>query len=198
MAGAVAVLAACARAPAPDRGETPATTATGSTDVGTDPSGPAIVVDAPDESHPPDCRKLGESPPASVDGLQATVGLFDCGGQDARELLLNARVWNVSDHPIRFFRMPTWYPMLVFEVRRAAGEAIPNGPPPVPPEPSDGWWLELAPDHDYLFDASVGSVMAVDLEPGDYELRFTYENGDDSGGTWVGKLETGWVRFTQR
>ena len=108
------------------------------------------------------------------------------------------RVWNVSDHTVRFFRLPTWYPMLVFEVRRAGGETIPTGPPPVPPERSDAWWLELAPDQDYLFDASVGSVVAVDLEPGEYEIRFAYENSDGADGTWVGELETGWVEFTRR
>ena len=142
--------------------------------------------------------QAGESAPAS-NGLEAYVSLFHCGGTDARELLINVRVWNVSGQAVRFFRMPTRYPMLVFEIRRAGGETIPGGPPPVPPAgPQDDWWLELSPDEDYLFDASVGQVVAVDLEPGDYELRFAYQNTDDTGGAWVGKLETGWVRFTRQ
>ena len=148
---------------------------------------------------PTPCRKLGVSAPASNNGLEAYVSLLHCGGTDARELLINARVWNVSARTVRFCRMPTRYPMLVFELRHAGGELVPNGPPPVPPaEPEDDWWLDLAPDQDYLFDGALGQLVAVDLEPGDYELRFAYENTDDTNGAWVGKLETGWVRFTRR
>jgi hypothetical protein len=154
---------------------------------------------APEPSGPPSCRRLDEAHSEVVNGIQATISLYACADTDPPDLLINVRVWNVGAQPANLFVMPARYPMLVFDVRDAAGEALPNGPPPVPPEgPRDDWWVELSPDEDYLFDATLGSVVATGFAPGTYEIRFAYENASPERGGWIGRLETGWVRFTWR
>lgn len=146
-----------------------------------------------DRSRPPPCFEIGRAESPEADGLQAEILVFACADMPASERLLNARVINRSAAPIRFFRMPTRYPMLVFELRRADGTDVPGGPPPVPPEDNPSWWLDLAPNADYSFDAALMQVVATELPPGAYEIRFAYESRAE--GAWMGRLETAWVRF---
>jgi hypothetical protein len=160
------------------------------------PAANAAVPDDPATGVPavPDCTELGHADSEVVGGLQAEILLFRCVRNPAG-LLLNGRLTNVSDAPTTIFTMPLRYPMLVFEVRDATGATVPGGPPPVPPVDEPSFHLELTPNADYSFDAAFADVVAIDLAPGTYQIRFAYGNEPATPGDWTGRVATGWVSF---
>ena len=145
---------------------------------------------------PPPCAKLGEATSDVVGDIDATILVFDCDPGPGAEILLNGRIWNHGAETVLVMGLALAYPMLVFEVRDGAGVEVPNGPPPVPPSMSLTSFVKtLRPDVDYMWDAALGSVVAIDLPPGPYEIRLVYENPENHEGWWAGCLETPWVRF---
>jgi hypothetical protein len=153
----------------------------------TEPAGP---------SGPSECVRLGEAVSPAVAGLDATILVFDCDPGPGVELLLNGRIWNHSAASVPLMALALNYPMLAFEVRDGSGAAVHGGPPPVPPaEDPSTFVIDLAPNADYMWDAALDGVIAVDLAPGTYEIRLVYENAVADRGWWTGRLETPWVRF---
>jgi hypothetical protein len=140
--------------------------------------------------------RLGEAVSPAVAGLDATILVFDCDPGPGVELLLNGRIWNHSAASVPLMALALNYPMLAFEVRDGSGAAVHGGPPPVPPaEDPSTFVIDLAPNADYMWDAALDGVIAVDLAPGTYEIRLVYENAVADRGWWTGRLETPWVRF---
>ena len=161
-----------------------------------DPAPPVAEAATPVASAgPPPCRDLGTAQSPVVAGLQAEILVFDCGAGPAPDILLNGRITNVSSAPLVLNRTALRFAMLVFEVRDATGTVVPGGPPPVPPVDGPEQHLELQPNADYSWDASLRDVIAVDLAPGPYEIRLAYDSVAGPARDWAGTLETGWVRF---
>jgi hypothetical protein len=163
-------------------------------------STPEAVPDSPGDlppARPPACAKLGEATSTQVGGLDATILVFDCDPGPAAEILLNGRLWNHGTETLPVMALALAYPMLAFEVRDGAGVEVPGGPPPVPPSMSLSNFVKLLqPNADYMWDAALGGVIAIDLAPGPYEIRLVYENPENAEGWWAGRLETPWVPFT--
>jgi hypothetical protein len=175
--------------PATAVAEAPATDA-GTTDVAPAPTAATSV-------RPPDCRKLGETTSPVVNGLDATLLVFRCAPGDGPAILLNVRLTNRTAGPLRIDTRALPFPMLVFAVRDAQGNPVHGGPPPVPPVDDPlRWRVELVPNADYSFDAALDGVIAVDLAPGEYDIRFAYAAAPNPDGSWSGRVETGWIRFT--
>jgi len=109
---------------------------------------------------------------ASLDDLEIVATLHNPGPADAR---------------IRAVLLDL--PSVVLEVRDAAMQPVPTGPPPVPPSldgddgqvlPAGGTWTRR-----YL-GASLFGVMP---EPGRYAIRFAFED------EWQGDMASPWVPF---
>jgi hypothetical protein len=114
---------------------------------------------------------------------------------DVQELTITAHVRNTGTTPVRLNTLVLPFPSLMLQVRDAAGNRVPLGPPPVPTtDDGSAGRQDLAPGKELAFD--YGNPFGMSPDPGRYEIRFFHEaRGAGPGGDWHGVLESAWVPF---
>ncbi|HEY9596297.1 MAG TPA: hypothetical protein V6D33_01335 [Cyanophyceae cyanobacterium] len=130
--------------------------------------------------------------------MQVELILPETELQNARELLVTAKLTNKSTQPIQLNTLFLPIAPVVFQVYDSVGNAISLAPPPVPPL-DDGVSArqELAPGESLSFRYSGNSLFGTTLPPGVYSIQFHF-NAINNGSSqdWEGLLQSESEHFT--
>lgn len=115
----------------------------------------------------------------------------------ADELEVRACFTNESKAKMRLKTLFLDLPVILLHVRKAGGEQVPLGPPPLPP-PDDGviGRVDLATGQSlrYVYNG-INIFSGKTLSPGLYEICIRYDNEVGHGEEWRGVIKTDWIKF---
>jgi hypothetical protein len=109
-------------------------------------------------------------------GLQAGLVASVAEAEDASGLQILAVLRNAGEKEIEY-NSRRIHPVLVLEVRDAAGKRMPTVPPPLPDKPDVAKWhmVRLKPGAKAEYHLSMG-IFSPPLPPGTYTVRFALDN----------------------
>jgi len=117
--------------------------------------------------------------------------------KSGEDLEAQVTLTNLSTVPMRLNTITLQSGTLVLRFKKTDGTPVRTGPPPLPTR-DDGntGRIVLGSGQSAAF-AYHGSDLfpGVDLENGDYLVRFVYRNGNNTYHDWTGAIETEWLSF---
>ena len=128
--------------------------------------------------------------------FQADVKIVNPQIPSSNELEVSVVFTNKSVGSLRLNGMLLELGMVLLTFRKPDGTLIPKGPPPLPPiDNGEIGRVDLPPGEsvEYLYKGS--EIFGDRLAPGDYQVKFRYENPYAGRAEWTGVIESDWLTF---